>query len=197
MYLRQAFSSTYQETTLTSLEVIGEIPSWLTGTYISNGPAQFEIGSFQFNHWFDGFAMLKKFEFQEGHVRFQNKFLQSRQYHEAKQYKRLLTNEFGTYKNNGLIMRMLTALNNTLHGGLFYDNCNVNFTYINKTAVALTESQHMLAFDLDTLDTLGAFKFEDAIKGQLSTAHPHMDASSKALINVSIQVGQHFDYHCL
>ena len=38
------------------------IPTWLNGSLIKVGPAQFTIGKTKVNHWFDGLAMLYKFE---------------------------------------------------------------------------------------------------------------------------------------
>ena len=40
---------------------LGEIPSWVKGSFYRNGPGIFEIGKEKFNHWFDGMAMLQRF----------------------------------------------------------------------------------------------------------------------------------------
>jgi carotenoid cleavage dioxygenase-like enzyme len=40
VYLPSVFSS------IDDLPVRGEIPAWLTGTLVRNGPAQFEVGAF-------------------------------------------------------------------------------------------------------------------------------------------------------
>jgi carotenoid cleavage dioxygenase-like enzyme len=51
------FTTLENEVVLDSLIVSGEIPSWLSGTLIRNGPAMFEVGRQKFNHWFDGLAI--------------------------------------------------------------------------------------------------------------------------------------------
>ncbi len=43
------------ETELVKLEIIGEVPSWISGKLVRNGPAIFELGKTNFKHWFDGF----------------------------------------------------------------------------------------------------------------------------------------------
>ena len=59
------------------LAVTGQMPSWLSGTLIRNGPAQFEVGSQHYRHWFDGLAMLHGFTFREDQVLYSNRFLRS------------------------------------------------------------------------------------------------------------------------
>ncbi len=70
-----AFTSLSSETSAVSLKVIGNIPPWLNGVLVRNGPALFEIGQESFTHWFDGQAMLHSYIFKEGGVTYTNKFL--------------------------------------------------------------------------------------------------------------------------
>ena len=70
-----AFTSLSSETRAISLKVVGNIPSWLNGVLVRNGPALFEIGQESFTHWFDGQAMLHSYTFKEGGVTYTNKFL--------------------------------------------------------------------------------------------------------------------------
>src|SRR3990167_3286138 len=108
--LLTAYSSQLLETTLEDLTCYGEIPQWLSGSLISNGPAQFEVGETSFQHWFDGFAMLKKFTFQHGRVSFKNRFIHSQQYIKSNADQRLYQNEFGTYANASWSGRILKRL---------------------------------------------------------------------------------------
>ena len=55
------FRSLVDEVRLPDLPVDGRLPSWLSGVLVRNGPALFEIGEQQLNHWFDGLAMLHGF----------------------------------------------------------------------------------------------------------------------------------------
>ena len=71
------FRSLEHEVRLPHLEVDGALPRWLRGVLVRNGPALFEIGEQQLNHWFDGLAMLHAFAFGDGRVSYANRFLRS------------------------------------------------------------------------------------------------------------------------
>lgn len=51
------------------LQVQGEVPKWLDGMYIRNGPGDYE----KMKHLFDGYAMLAKTRFDNGRVFFSNR----------------------------------------------------------------------------------------------------------------------------
>lgn len=70
-----AFTSLSTEVNDIELKVSGEIPSWLSGILVRNGPALYEIGNESFQHWFDGQAMLHSYKFKKGSVIYSNKFL--------------------------------------------------------------------------------------------------------------------------
>jgi carotenoid cleavage dioxygenase-like enzyme len=46
----------------------GRFPEWLQGSFLRLGPGKFDIGDFVMNHWFDGYAVLYKFDIQKGKV---------------------------------------------------------------------------------------------------------------------------------
>jgi carotenoid cleavage dioxygenase-like enzyme len=76
-----------------------------------------------------------------------------------------------------------------------YDNCSVNTAKIAEHWIAMTESNCQLAFDLDTLCTQGTFVFNNALKGQMSLAHPQLDIESGEIININIEIGKKIQYH--
>src|SRR5712692_1274985 len=80
---RLGFTSLQNEVSIERLPVRGNLPAWLSGTLIRNGPAKFEVGARSYRHWFDGLAMLHKFSFQNGEVSYANRFLQSKAYNKA------------------------------------------------------------------------------------------------------------------
>lgn len=69
------FGTTEQEVSVDRLPVQGQIPAWLHGTLVRNGPGTFHVGRERYRHWFDGLAMLHRFSFQEGDVSYANRFL--------------------------------------------------------------------------------------------------------------------------
>lgn len=62
------FTSLVDEVEIERLPVRGNLPSWLAGTLVRNGPAKFEVGAQSFRHWFDGLGMLHRFAFKDGVV---------------------------------------------------------------------------------------------------------------------------------
>lgn len=192
--LVHAFSSQRQELAIDNIAYEGRLPSWLKGSLISNGPAQFEVGNTAFTHWFDGFAMLKKFDFNEEKIRFQNQFLHSQQYLKSNALKRLNLNEFGTYANGSWFKTIFRELI-SLQKNPPYDNCNVNTTRIGNDFIAMTETTEFIKFDPGNLKTIGAFHFSDNIRGQITLAHPHFDVSTGEVFNISMQIGKTCQCH--
>lgn len=51
---------------------IGQLPTWLQGILLRNGPGMHTVGDSKYNHWFDGMALLHSFTFKNGkllHIR--------------------------------------------------------------------------------------------------------------------------------
>lgn len=190
----KGYRTQYTELTLDNLSIHGKIPEWLSGSFISNGPAQFEIGKNSLTHWFDGFAMLKKFTFKDGKVSFRNRFLHSEQYIKSNEMGQLYENEFATPANKSALGRLGYMIKNVFTG-IYYDNCNINITKVGEHFIAMTESNDTIAFGLHQLNTIDSFKFNDTMKAQLSTAHPHLDIHTGELINVCIEIGKTNKYH--
>lgn len=190
-----AYSTQKKETVIQDLNVIGEIPVWLQGNFISTGPAQFEVGNSHFKHWFDGFAMLKHFQFNNGKVSFRNRFLQSQEYLESNAKGRLYRNGFASHAHNNFASRMLSSIKSVLTNAIYDDNCIVNTQSLNGRFIAMTESSTPMEFNVTDLSTVGLFKFEDKLKAQMELAHPHWDNVNKEMINICIEIGKYCLYH--
>ena len=61
-------STTLTLTLFNALIGTGEIPSWLEGTLIRNGPGITKVGEDEYNHIFDGLAVLHRLHIQNGKV---------------------------------------------------------------------------------------------------------------------------------
>jgi carotenoid cleavage dioxygenase-like enzyme len=156
------------EVRLPHLEVDGRLPPWLRGVLVRNGPALFEIGEQQLNHWFDGLAMLHAFAFGAGRVSYANRFLRSSQYLAWKRTGKMAYSEFGTDPCKA-IFSGVTSL--PVLGKV--PNANVSIERLGARFTALTEMPVAVRFDAKGLKTLGA----DGVlpTGRLGTAHPHHD----------------------
>ena len=179
------FETLDAEIDVDSLPVEGSIPEWLSGTLLRNGPAKFEVGEQPLRHWFDGLAMLHKFSFDAGGVAYANRFLRSRAYRAAEQG-RISYSEFATDPCRSIFKRAATMFKPKLT-----DNCNVNLTRLGEEYVAMTETPLPVAFDPDTLETLGV-AFEPP--GMHATAHPHHDPARGELVAYVTHFGPRSEY---
>ncbi|KAH7704220.1 CBN-BCMO-2 protein [Aphelenchoides avenae] len=78
--------------------VTGEIPKWLKGTLLRNGPGMFKVGDTQYNHWFDGLAYIQRYHFENGKVFYSARYLRSDTYERNSAAQRIVVGEFGTAK---------------------------------------------------------------------------------------------------
>lgn len=168
-----------QEITVNHLPLQGEVPSWLAGNLLRNGPAKFEVGKQKYRHWFDGQAMLHSFTFHEGAVAYTNKFLRSSTYLKGQQTGKISYQEFATDPCRSIFKRIASIFNPLEPGG----NANVNISKIGKSFVALTELPLPVEFDPRTLETLGVVRHQDKVAGQHCTPHPHYDPQNKMGVN--------------
>jgi beta,beta-carotene 9',10'-dioxygenase len=179
---RLGFRTLDQELPPVSLPVSGRLPSWLAGTLLRTGPAKFEVGSRSYNHWFDGLAMLHRFAFADGSVRYANRFLDSRAYRAARDTGRMAYSEFATDPCRSLFRRFATSFRPPTFG----DNANVAVARRGGEFLALTESPLPVVFDPRTLETLGV---APPAPGQMTTAHPHRAPRSGELVSYATHFG--------
>ena len=72
---RLGFQTQREELRDVTLDTAAPFPEWLDGTLVCNGPGQFEVGDTALTHWFDPLAMLRGFRFDDGGVRYTNRFV--------------------------------------------------------------------------------------------------------------------------
>jgi beta,beta-carotene 9',10'-dioxygenase len=185
---RKGFEDQANEIIAPSLEVEGVIPNWLSGTLLRNGPARFRLEGKTLNHWFDGLAMLHKFDIAEGKVSYANKFVDSPAFRAAENGKMQYA-EFATDPCRSLFKRIAQVFTGSKPGA----NANVSIGKIAERLVAQTESPMAVAFDEETLKTIGIVSYSDTLKGQLTTAHPHYDQHSQ--FNYLLNFGRQSTYN--
>lgn len=76
--------------------VSGEIPSWINGSLLRNGPGSIKVGDMTYNHLFDAAALLHRFNIADGKVTYQCRFLKSEAYKKNLAANRIVVSEFGT-----------------------------------------------------------------------------------------------------
>lgn len=169
------FDSLTSEFTLRNIPITGSMPSWLGGSLLRNGPAKFEVGSTQFNHWFDGLAMLHAFSFAGGKVSYANRFLRSSAWDAWQERGRIEYSEFGTDPCRS-IFSGVSSQSLPIPIIAPVPNANVSIEHWAGRFRALTEMPVPVRFDSTTLNTLGV---DPGAAGQMGTAHPHHDPVTK------------------
>jgi carotenoid cleavage dioxygenase-like enzyme len=163
------------EITVDELELEGELPQWLGGSLLRTGPARWDLGEQTVNHWFDGLAMLHRFTIDGGRVSYANRFLRTKAFEGAKDGT-VSYREFATDPCRSAFQRVAS-----LFDPGFTDNANVNVAKIMGKWVALTETPLAVAFDPETLATLGVTKIPATTGG---LAHPHGDGAKAMSMGV-------------
>ncbi len=183
------FTTLDKEVSIDSLPVKGNLPKWLSGTLVRNGPGKHEVGEHKYKHWFDGLAMLHAFSFANGKVSYANKFLESEAYKYAKTNNQIGYQEFATDPCRSIFKRFQQMFSTKIT-----DNALVNISKLADQFVALTETPLPIAFDPKTLKTIGVYDYEDSIKGQTTTAHPHFDFDAKEGVNYVTHIARNSTY---
>jgi carotenoid cleavage dioxygenase-like enzyme len=184
------FRSVNGEVTDCQPSVRGSIPGWLSGTLLRNGPGRFEVGDRRLTHWFDGLAMLRRYAFDEGTLTYSNRFLRTEAYADATAGD--LAGQFGTDERG---WRKLLAWLRALGPPDATDNANVHVARVDGEYVALTEAPRRVAFEPDTLETRGAFAFDDALEEHVTGAHLVPDPRTGEWFGFATQFGRQPQYH--
>ncbi|MEF8791723.1 MAG: carotenoid oxygenase family protein [Haloarculaceae archaeon] len=188
-----------REETATTLAVEGDLPDWLRGSLLRNGPGAFSFpdGS-AVEHWFDGLAMVYRFTFDPGNraggdvgtadaVHYRNRFLRTDAYAAARAGE--FEGGFATGETT-LRSRLATFLADP------YDNTNIVVERVGGAYLALTESPRWVEVDPNTLDTEGHVRYDgDVPAGQLACAHLERDPATGTLVNVETAFGRTSEYH--
>lgn len=184
----------HDEVTQQTLPVQGDIPYWLHGTFVRNGPVSLEVDDKKMAHWFDGLAMLHAFTFHNGKVTYTNKFLRTDAYNTVFMKGSLNFLGFDSLPAHPMWEKIKSFFNPMACPPL--QNANVNVTRIADQYVALTEIPLPVSFDIDTLNTVGALQFQDNLpkKNVFESAHPQFDKQSGEQFNYMVDYGLSSQY---
>ncbi|MFC9787492.1 carotenoid oxygenase family protein [Rhodococcus sp. NPDC127528] len=172
-YTLGVFAPVHDELTLDDLTVIGEIPKDLNGVYLRNGPnRQFEApGRY---HMFDGDGMIHAAHFDNGKVRYRNRYVQTKAFQDESEAGRALW--------TGLMENPKDNPWGNGHGLGIKDSANTDVIYHRGQVLAtwyLCGTPY--AVDPMSLETLGAQDFLGTFAGDMM-AHPKVDEATGELI---------------
>lgn len=169
-----AWTSVLQERWEGELLVQGQIPLWLKGTYLRNGPGMWHIGDYNFRHLFDGYATLVKLHFDNGRLIAGHRQIESEAYQAAKKNQKICYREFSEVPKAANFLAYFGELANLFSGASLTDNANTGVVKLGDgRVVCLTETQKgSIVIDPDTLETVGKFEYSDSLGGLIHSAHP-------------------------
>ena len=182
--------------------IVGELPSWLRGTLIRNGPGRWESGdgTRRYTHAFDGLAKLVSFDICAEGVTFSTRFLRSDWFEKSK------NGAFPPSVTTGPVDPPWSATEGVAAAltGQAFDNTPVNLHRLGggDRWVAVTDAPPLMEFDPSTLETLGRIdssanaivglsrKFGVGVPGfeAFSTAHPQRHPTSGETLNYHLEL---------
>ena len=168
--------------------VNGEMPAWLKGTLLLNGPALWDLAERSYEHWFDGLAMLHRVRIGGGRARYRSRYLQSEDYRKSVAARHPAFRAFGSRDSFGWFERL-----GHLRSPQIGDNGSVVMSRVGKQWIATTEGPHLTGFNPDTLATTGRWPFDDDVGMQLMSAHGMTDRNGNYW-NVGVELGSKSTY---
>ncbi|MDJ0835690.1 MAG: carotenoid oxygenase family protein [Acidobacteriota bacterium] len=167
-YLTGPFAPVLNQDIFTDLEVIGEIPRDLHGTYYRNGPNPKYVPKGRY-HWFDGDGMLHALSFEDGKAVYRNRWIETEGLvAEDAERRSLFTGLIEPDPKNPL--------------GYIKDNANTDVIYHKGNLLTLFyRAGKPYVVDPHTLKTIGATDFGGKWKGLVS-AHAKVDEHTGELM---------------
>ncbi|XP_051166797.1 carotenoid isomerooxygenase isoform X2 [Leptopilina boulardi] len=169
-------------------KITGNIPKWLKGSLLRNGPGSLKVGEYTFNHLFDSSALLHRFAISDGKVTYQSRFVQTEVFKKNQSAKRIVVTAFGTKSVpdpcKSIFQRISAAFqpeNSTSDNSMIsvYPFCDEFYTF--------TESPIMHRIDPKTLETLGRVDVSKYVSIVNHTSHPHI-MKDGTVYNVGINI---------
>ena len=142
----RGFDSGAREIDDAAVVVAGDLPPWLRGTLLLNGPALWELPGGKLEHWFDGYGMWHAMRIDERGVRYRSRFAQSEAYRRSIAAGTPVYGEFGTANPAGLLTR--------IRAPQVTDNPAVVMSRHGERWLSVTETPFLTYFDPQTLQTL-------------------------------------------
>ncbi|KAI9925246.1 transcriptional regulatory protein rco1 [Aspergillus wentii] len=157
------------EAEVQNLEVYGEIPQDIDGTFYRVMPDPQLPPFFENDPWFNGDGNISAFRIKNGSVSFQQRYVQTEKFTREREAQRSL---IGKYRN-----KFTDAVEFKVRS-----TANTNVVYFNGQLLALKEDSPPYALDPQTLETKGLHTFDGQLPSLTFTAHPKFDPDTGEMI---------------
>ncbi|GBO98478.1 Carotenoid isomerooxygenase [Eumeta japonica] len=155
--------------------ITGELPAWLRGSLLRNGPGSLKVGTMQYQHLFDSAALLHRFAIYGGGVTYQCRFLRSETQRRNRAANRIVVAEFGTRAAPDpchTIFDRVSALFKPSE--VLSDNAMISVYPFGDEMYAFTEGPVIHRIDPVTLDTCERKNLTQCVAIINHTSHPHV-----------------------
>lgn len=159
------------EGSIRDLEVEGDIPTQLNGTFFQVAPDPAYPPMLGDDIFFNGDGAVTAFRFAGGHVDMHRRYVETDRFKAQRAARRSL---FGHYRN--------PFTNDPSVEGLSGGTANTNIVSFAGMLLALKEDSLPVAMDPDTLETIGNWDFNGQIGNTPFTAHPKFDPADGSLL---------------
>jgi len=181
------------------------VPSWLTGIFVKNGPAQHTFGSPKkhLSSWLDGFAKLHSFKFDGSNVYFSGKMVESTTYMDSVAAGELVPQvtlnklanpdeEWTALEIGDILYRQMTQWYGDLSSNA-YDNNNPAVWRMGSKEdpiyMVTTDFPYPQRFDINTLESLEIFRPADAPSTKSGCAHWQREPNTDNSIYMMLKAG--------
>lgn len=159
-------------------EIDGRVPPALRGTLFRNGSGRNQLDGRWFPHWFDGDGMISAIRFDDGGIRYLNRYVRTDNYVNETREGRILYRGFGKMRPGGVIANALRRAGNV---------SNTSVVLQGERLLSLWEGGAPYALDPKTLATIGLEDFGGRVRA--FSAHPKIDPVTGELFNFGIDYG--------
>ncbi|XP_020278000.1 carotenoid isomerooxygenase isoform X2 [Pseudomyrmex gracilis] len=173
---------------LRSNNVIGNVPKWLKGTLLRNGPGNLKVGEYRFQHLFDSSALLHRFGIADGEITYQRRFVQTEVYKKNMVAQRIVITEFGTCATPDPCQSIFQRIASVFTPGEeISDNSMISVYPFGDEYYTFTEAPIIHRIDPKTLETMDRVNVSKYVNIVNHTSHPHvMDDGTVYNVGMSI-----------
>ncbi|XP_068632686.1 carotenoid isomerooxygenase [Battus philenor] len=168
-------------------KVTGEIPCWLRGSLLRNGPGSLKVGSMRFEHLFDSSALVHRFAIYDGGATYQCRFVETNTFKKNRMAARIVVTEFGTEAVPDPCHTIFDRVASIFKPPELSDNTMISVYPFGDEMYTFTEGPFIHRIDPKTLDTLERKNMKKCIALVNHTSHPHVMPNGD-VINVGMSV---------
>jgi len=150
----------------TAVDVTGDWPAALRGSFYRNGPGLFDRSGQRYQHWFDGDGLLQAWRIGESGITHQARMIGTTKFVDEEQAGRFLYNAAGTEIPDARPVRNADGSN----------TANTAVMPLDGDLYALWEGGSAWEVDPDTLESRGAKTWREGLEAVPFSAHPLFEA---------------------